>query len=352
MSNIVHIVGTGTIGEPLIGLLADHREHWGIDEVTFHKRTPLVTERSKVNDLVRRGAALTVDSDKLATFEELGHSPKYETMEALERATVVIDCTPVGNANKEELYTHLTNPIGFMAQGSEFGFGKMYARGINDEALVDGHDKYLQIVSCNTHNISVLVKTLGMDVDGTNHLVDGRFLCIRRANDISQDTGFVASPTVDKHKDERFGTHHARDAHDLFSTLGHDLNLFSSSLKLNTQYMHSIHFSLTLDRDMTVDEVKERLAGNARVAVTHKNSANSVFSFGRDHGYYGRILSQTVVALDTLAVRNGNELVGFCFTPQDGNPMLSTVAAMLWYLDPGSVDTKLDFLRRYLFREV
>jgi glyceraldehyde-3-phosphate dehydrogenase (NAD(P)) len=175
---------------------------------------------------------------------------------------------------------------------------------------------------------------------------------MRRANDISQDDGFVASPTVEAHKDERFGTHHARDAHDLFSTLGHDLNLFSSSLKLNTQYMHSIHFSLTLDRDMTVDEVKERLASNARVAVTHKNSANSVFSFGRDHGYYGRILSQTVVALDTLAVRNGNELVGFCFTPQDGNPMLSTVAAMLWYLDADTVDTKLDFLRRYLFREV
>lgn len=303
MSKIVHIVGTGTIGEPLIGLLADHREHWGIDEVTFHKRTPLVTERSKVNDLVRRGAALTVDADKLATFEELGHSPKYETMEAMKRATVVIDCTPVGNANKEEFYRHLETPMGFMAQGSEFGFGKMYARGINDEALVRGDDKYLQIVSCNTHNISVLVKTLGMDPDGTNHLVDGRFMCIRRANDISQDAGFVASPTVDKHKDERFGTHHARDAHDLFSTLGHDLNLFSSSLKLNTQYMHAIHFSLTLDREMTIDEVKDRLAGNARVAVTHKNSANSVFSFGRDHGYYGRILSQTVVALDTSTLR-------------------------------------------------
>jgi glyceraldehyde-3-phosphate dehydrogenase type II len=352
MSKIVHVVGTGTIGEPLIGMLADHREHFGIDEVTFHKRTPLVTERSKVNDLVRRGAALTVDSDRLSTFEELGHSPKYETMEALERATVVIDCTPVGNTNKEDYYEKLDRPVGFMAQGSEFGFGKMYARGINDGALVVGEDRYLQIVSCNTHNISVLIKTLAMDTDGTNHLEDGRFLCIRRANDISQDTGFVASPTVDKHKDERFGTHHARDANRLFSTLGYDLNLFSSAVKLNTQYMHSIHFSLTLDRDMTVEEVKERLLGNTRVAVTHKTSANSVFSFGRDHGYYGRILSQTVVSLDTLAVRNGNELVGFCFTPQDGNPLLSTVAAMLWYLDPDTVDDKIDILRRFLFREV
>jgi len=42
MANIVHVVGTGTIGEPLIGLLADDAEAFGIDEVTFHKRTPLI----------------------------------------------------------------------------------------------------------------------------------------------------------------------------------------------------------------------------------------------------------------------------------------------------------------------
>lgn len=352
MSHVVHVVGTGTIGEPLIGLLADHREDFGIDEVTFHKRTPLVTERSKVNDLVRRGADLAVDDDKRSTFEELGYTPKLETMEALERASVVIDCTPVGNENKEDLYLDLVHPRGFMAQGSEFGFGKMYARGINDDALVEGEDRFLQIVSCNTHNISVLIKALTMDEDGTSHLTDGRFLCIRRANDISQDDGFVASPTVDAHKEERFGTHHARDANSLFSTLGYDLNLYSSAIKLNTQYMHSIHFSLTLDREITLEEVKERLMANTRVAVTHKRSANSVFSFGRDHGYYGRILSQTVVSLDTLAIRNGNEIVGFCFTPQDGNPLLSTVAAMLWYLDGDSVDDRIDVLRPYLFREV
>lgn len=349
---IVHVVGTGTIGEPLIGLLADNREHFGIDEVTFHKRTPLVTEKAKVADLVNRGAALAVDDNRKATFEELGHTPKYETREAIERASVVIDCTPVGNEMKDEFYREAKGPVGFMAQGSEFGFGKMYARGINDEALVEGQDKFLQIVSCNTHNMSVLVKTLAMDADGTNHLTDGRFLCIRRANDISQDSGFVASPTVEGHKDDRFGTHHARDSHALFETMGYDLNLFSSALKLNTQYMHSMHFALELDRDISLAEVKDRLMENTRVAVTHKKSANQVFSFGRDHGYYGRIMSQAVVALETLAVRNGNEVVGFSFTPQDGNPLLSTVAAMLWYLDPGTRDEKIDVLRRYLFTEV
>jgi glyceraldehyde-3-phosphate dehydrogenase/erythrose-4-phosphate dehydrogenase len=352
MANIVHVVGTGTIGEPLIGLLADDREVLGIDEVTFHKRTPLLTERGKVNDLVRRGAVLAVDEDKRSTFEELGLGPSYEAREAIERATVVIDCTPVGNDNKHEIYRHARGPIGFMAQGSEYGFGKMYARGINEVALVHGEDRFLHIVSCNTHNIAVLVKTLGMDPDGTNHIVDGRFLCIRRSNDISQDSGFAPSPTVERHKDERFGTHHARDAHGLFATLGYDLPLFSSALKLNTQYMHSIHFSLTLDREMTREEAIERLMANTRVAVTYKRSANSVFSFGRDHGYFGRILSQTVVALETLTVRNGNELVGFCFTPQDGNPLLSTLAATLWYLAPDEMEKRMDVIRPYLFQEV
>ena len=44
--NIVHVVGTGTIGEPLIGLFTDFKERWGIDEVTFHKRTPKIGRAS------------------------------------------------------------------------------------------------------------------------------------------------------------------------------------------------------------------------------------------------------------------------------------------------------------------
>lgn len=352
MSNIVHVVGTGTIGEPLIGMLADHRDDFGIDEVTFHKRTPLVTERSKVEDLVRRGARLVVDEDRWATFEELGHQPVYEFSQAIERATVVVDCTPVGNDMKKTVYDRAKGPRGFMAQGSEYGFGKMYARGINDDALDSHEDRFLHIVSCNTHNISVLVKTLAMDPDGTSHLVDGEFLCIRRSNDISQDSGFVPSPTVERHKDERFGTHHARDSHGLFATLGYDLNIHSSAMKLNTQYMHAIHFRLVLDREITVEEARQRLVENRRVAITYKRSANQVFSFGRDHGYYGRLLNQTVVPVETLTVRNGNELIGFCFTPQDGNPLLSTLSATLWYLDPATVEERLDVLRPYLFQEV
>ena len=65
---IVHIVGTGTIGEPLIGILSTFKEQFGIDEVTFHKRTPLVTDRSKVTVSCNQGAKLAVDKDRWQKF--------------------------------------------------------------------------------------------------------------------------------------------------------------------------------------------------------------------------------------------------------------------------------------------
>src|SRR5262245_30154872 len=105
-SKVVHVVGTGTIGEPLIGLLTAFKEPLGIEEVTFHKRTPLVTDRSKVINLIKRGAKLSVDRASAQGFKDLGMTPHYETMESLERAAVVIDCTPsgVGSSNKSEFY--------------------------------------------------------------------------------------------------------------------------------------------------------------------------------------------------------------------------------------------------------
>src|SRR5438270_6537859 len=115
---VIHVIGTGTIGEPLIGMLVDHAKHFGIDEVTFHKRTPLKTDRSKVKDLLRRGAKLAVDDDRQKDFKSFGIEPSYTAEQALESAAVVIDCTPVGNDNKEKLYLrHAQDCLGFIAQG-------------------------------------------------------------------------------------------------------------------------------------------------------------------------------------------------------------------------------------------
>ena len=352
MKNIVHIVGTGTIGEPLIGLFTDFHHRLGIDEVTFHKRTPMKTERAKVNHLISRGAQLATDEDKLTDFEALGHKVSFVAAEALERATVVVDCTPAGNENKELQYRHLKGPRGFVAQGSEFGFGKMYARGINDRALVPGEDRFLQIVSCNTHNLAILIKIIGMEGDQLS-MERATFVCLRRANDVSQTRDYIPAPSIGKHDDEEFGTHHAHDVYHLYETMGLKPKVFSSAVKLNTQYMHSVWFNFRLPKPIDRKALVERFKENSLVAMSDRRCANEIFSFGRDHGYYGRILSQTVISTPTLAVADGGrEVVGFCFTPQDGNSLLSSVAGAIWLMDPARYNDRIQVLKRFVFREI
>ena len=205
---IVHVVGTGTIGEPLIGLLCDFKDDLGIDEVTFHKNTPLIHDRSKVTNLLKRGARLSTNKEKFSGFNDIGMKPEFSTEEAISRASVVIDCTPSGYGHKikHQYYEkYMNDTLGFVAQGSEFGFGKMYARGINDNTLIHGEDKFIHVVSCNTHNLSVITDTIAL-ADGSDNLKNGRFNLIRRANDVSQAKNFIPSPQVGGHNDPVYGT--------------------------------------------------------------------------------------------------------------------------------------------------
>ncbi len=350
----VIVIGTGTIGEPLVGLLCNFRAQLGIDEVLFHKQTPLLIDRSKVQNLLKRGARLVTDPEMVEKFEGMGLRVDYTTDEAMEACRVVVDCTPSGNTMKEKLYSRFENNTDlFIAQGSEFGFGKPYARGINDRVLVPGQDKYLQVVSCNTHNLSVLVNTLGVGEKGPENVKEARFVCLRRSNDISQDSSFTPSPQTGVHNKGRFGTHHAHDAWHLFETLGYDLPLFSSAMTLNTQLMHIIQYHLKVENPVTREELIKRFVADDRLAITYKNTANSIFSFGRDHGFCGRILNQSVIPVDSLYVNDdGTEISGFCFTPQDGNSLLSSVSAVVWGLYPETYERIVQCLKPYFFQEV
>jgi glyceraldehyde-3-phosphate dehydrogenase (NAD(P)) len=134
--------------------------------------------------------------------------------------------------------------------------------------------------------------------------------------------------------------------------MGYDLNLFSSACVMPTQYMHTIFFDVRVKNKTTKERLLEHANANDRMAITYKDSANSVFSFGRDHGHYGRILNVTVVAWPTVAVRNDTEIVGYCFTPQDGNSLLSSVAATTWFLYPDNYEDRIQCLRPYFHDEV
>ncbi len=338
MSNVkdkkgVLVVGTGTIGEPLIGMLARLKEKLDLGDVYFHKRTPLLDEIPKVKSLLGQGAKLIVDENRKDDFQSIDLEVAGTFSKTIESCKVVIDCTPAGLQNKEAFYQNISPGALFVAQGSEKGFGTPYGFLLNDSAVneLDNNDtNYVQVVSCNTHAISRLCKALSEN-GGYERFVSGDFVCIRRANDASQDNGFVPSPTAGSHGDAEFGTHHARDVHDLLTTVHGDIfkNVKSSAMKTNSQYMHTIRFNIEVSGIMTKQDVIEKFTVDKMVALTRHKSANRIFSFGRDHGFYGRIYNQVVVSVPSITVFHAGEnthVVGFAFTPQDGNSLVSSAA--------------------------
>jgi glyceraldehyde-3-phosphate dehydrogenase/erythrose-4-phosphate dehydrogenase len=361
-SKNVLVIGTGTIGEPLIGLLCKLKKDLLIDNVLFHKRTPLDYEVAKVNSLVDKGAVLVVDEGRVKDFENMGHAPRLVMKKALAAADVVIDCTPAGNENKAKLYNKMLDKVAtptrpakkrfYVAQGSEKGFGVPYAWGVNDEEIQNPETNFVQVVSCNTHAISRII--LACTDSSPENLVSSDIVCIRRANDASQDGGYVPSPTAGKHDDDVYGTHHARDVSDLLRTVtGKPLPIYSSAMKVNTQYMHTIRFSIVINQRASLDWVIKKFKEDKFIATTQHTSANKVFSFGRDHGFYGRIYNQAVVCLPSLSViQNGDKtkITGFAMTPQDGNSLLTSIAAAVWGLHKSTgANTCLD---NYLLKEV
>ena len=96
-------------------------------------------------------------------------------------------------------------------------------------------------------------------------------------------------------------------------------------------------------------QVMDRFEKNPLVALTEKDMTSMVFSFGRDHGHFGRILNQTVVVVQSLNVRNNTEITGFCFTPQDGNSLLSSIAATEWLMYPRSYEDKIQCMSEFYY---
>ena len=61
--------------------------------------------------------------------------------------------------------------------------------------------------------------------------------------------------------------------------------------------MHVVWFNLELKEQTNKDKVLHLLQRDKRVALTEHHSANTVFSFGRDQGQYGRMGKQIMLEL-------------------------------------------------------
>jgi glyceraldehyde-3-phosphate dehydrogenase (NAD(P)) len=310
----VLVNGAGNIGTTLTNLLLAHRSMLGIGEVIVRKvRETRPFEVSDLSELAMRGARLVLSPTEGATGDLLS-SVDY-----------VFDCRTPGAALRDrEAYLRLANLRGASAQGSEAGFGVPFVGGVNAD-VVRG-EKLVQIASCNTHATATLLRVLGGE--GLGRLEEADLVCVRRSEDLGGRERLVGANVVSRHRDATHGTHHAADAARVYATLGLAPSVTSSDVTTPSQLMHAVRFNVRLRDPRTAAEVVADLEAERRLAITAKFDSNRVFELGRRYGFQGRLYAHAIVVANDLLV-TGRNVRGWAFVPQEGNTLLSTIAAFL-----------------------
>ena len=318
------INGVGNIGTTLLNILNEYRELLGIKEIYAKKNTLKSWDISDLKFLEKKNIKICTESkDALDLCENELNIVDYNDIK--DNIDYIFDTTAnkMGIRNLEE-YKKMKNLKGASAQGSEKGFGVPYALGSNEGRIKK--EKYVNIVSCNTHATLAVLKTF----TGNNleNLEEADFVVVRRSEDIGNHERLITANVVARHLDENIGTHHAIDAIDLLKTMGLSPKLTSSDVTTPSQLMHTFRFNIELKEDRTIEELKKMMNGNKNISITNKFDTNKVFELGRRYGKSGRLYSHIIIIENNLLLIEKN-IMGWGMIPQEGNTILSTVSAFL-----------------------
>ena len=298
----VLVNGYGNIGGTIVALLQRYQQLLGITEIHVLKNKPNPWDDQVLTDLSESGVNLHVSKP----LEDI-----------INHVDFVFDSTANGGALKNKAcYENASHLLGCVSQGSETGFGVPFMGGVNDRVIAD--QKFVQVVSCNTHAILALLKKYS----GGNlrQIENSDFVMVRRSEDIGGHERLVNALVVARHRDEN-GTHHAVDARRLLNTIGVDLPITSSDITTPAQLMHGVRFNITTSQPC--EQSQETL-----IASTAFFDSNKLFELGRRKGFEGRLLNHAIVVDNNLLWEDKN-VKGWAFIPQEGNTILSTIQAFL-----------------------
>lgn len=308
----VLVNGVGNIGTTLACLLFDYKDVLEISEVYVYKNTIQNWKNQDLNFLKEKGVNIILSTDK--TLKEV-----------LQNIDYVFETTTngIGNQNKN-IYFDCKNLKGVSAQGSEKGFGIAFMSGINEDKIE--FQKFVQIVSCNTHGAASLLQTLSGNK--LENLVDSDFVVVRRSEDIGNHERLVGASVVARHLSEINGTHHAIDVKDMFQTIDINCPITSSDITTPSQLMHATRFSITTKENISQTLFNSFISSNPFIAKTKKFDSNLVFELGRRYGKYGRIFNHLILVENNIMF-HGNTIKGWAFVPQEGNSIISTIHAFI-----------------------
>lgn len=316
--------GIGNIGTTLLNLLVDYQTVLGISAIYANKRTLMHWHLADLKILESKGVIICCHQSNSHVFAS--HFPNHAIYEEIiEQIDYIFETSAnhVGNTLKPH-YQKLTHLKGVSAQGSEKGFGIPFMTGINESKIIG--QKFVQIVSCNTHASLATLKTFSNAA--LSNLVQCDFVVVRRSEDLENHQRLVAASVVARHLDPDIGTHHAIDALDVLKTLGLNPQITSSDVTTPSQLLHTFRFNITLDKPTDLETVYQQINQNPLIATTHKFDSNKVFELGRKYSPYGRLYAQAIFVQNNIMIKH-NQIMGWAFIPQEGNTLLSTLHAFL-----------------------
>lgn len=348
----VYIRGTGVIGWPLASLLLILQGKLERFQVYIEPYRLKKSEIPAILSLVEKGGIVVDTGDNgVADF-----FPEYAGREdALRKSLVLCDCSPPGVADSRlQEYTKLeySKIRMFIAQGSEHKFGPQFMYPDAREYLEKDLPKFIHVSTCNTHTLAGSLRLLTDESpkELESILEEADFLVIRRDADMAKDDPHVTGPLLVKPEAE-WGTHHSRLLNELYSQVKVRLPVTSSSVTINSPYMHLVRFRFRLKKAIKKETVLKRIQNDPYLSTTDLISTNSIFSSGRDRGLYGRIFSHAVIPLGSLEVLE-KEIRGYAATPGDSNVQISTIYAVFRALDLEFGPVAESFLQSVVLQEI
>lgn len=333
----VLVNGMGNIGTTLVNLLCHHRQELEIEEIYVCKRSIYPWNKAEREILNEKGV-------KICTTERREEFLFIEDI--LPEVDYIFEATAngVGLANLEH-YKNLPQLKGSSAQGSEKGFGIPFMSGINDEVVLG--QKFVNVVSCNTHGSAALLKTFCGD--NLENLEEADVVVVRRSEDLGNHQRLVSANVVARHLSPTAGTHHSIDVIDMFKTKNIHCPLTSSDITTPSQLMHSVRFNIKLKQPLE-KSIDACIDANPFMAKTLKFDSNVVFELGRRYGFNGRIFSHAIVLSGNILVTE-NTIKGWAFVPQEGNSILSTIHAYILQMKLARGEEKFEKIRNGLLRK-
>lgn len=328
----VLVNGVGNIGTTLACLLIDYKEVLEISEVFVYKNIDQNWKQLDLEFLKNKGIQIVFANT--ISLEEITSKVDY-----------VFETTinGIGLKNKE-IYSILPNLKGICSQGSEKGFGVSFMSNLNNEKIIN--QKFVQVVSCNTHGAAALINTFCNP--NLTDLKSADFVVVRRSEDIGNHERLVGANVVARHLSEINGTHHAIDVKDIYQTIGVNCPITSSDITTPSQLMHSTRFHLEFKREIIKENILKKLKSNPFIATTNKFDSNQIFELGRRYGKYGRIYNHCILVENNLLFTE-NSVKGWAFVPQEGNTLISTIHTFLLQVyDLKKVKNKINFICKEL----